>query len=400
MRFSGDYTYVESSRTAQLSDEMIQRILDRYNSELDRIDFNIIYAHLMDLPAKADLLAEWVVKSIAKGKGTTGTINQFENMARFYLNARNTPRFKKAVAAYAEETEMPFNPRNILDFTLYDLEEIHDLYEQPEVHPRVNLLQNKLPEGTSLFYNDGEYQIVEVTSPQSACQLASGTKWCTSDEEKATEYLGEAPLYVIYLRGKKRAQFHVNLSDDDLNGIQLQDLRARNIVPDEALAGVLWKSGLLPTALNSVIERGIDKEFLIFEVEAKTWLRFPVNEMRKFVTKSPYLSLSYATEILDEVFPEGEQAIASKGETSFWYAMDTLKGRFLLGEPAIIRDRSRLYEYLSFLFYRRFGTEEYNSFIDQYGDNPKVRKIIAQYPFNQKSYEEPDESYGQYQEKA
>ena len=62
----------------------------------------------------------------------------------------------------------------------------------------------------------------------------------------------------------------------------------------------------------------------------------------------PYSAYRHALETLNGPFPEGEAIIASNAFWSYKYAENVLKGRFLLGEPAIFADDSTLAGYMAF----------------------------------------------------
>lgn len=53
-------------------------------------------------------------------------------------------------------------------------------------------------EGAERIYEDGRWLVMRVTQGKAACFYARGTKWCTSDEDTADQYIKEGPLYVFY----------------------------------------------------------------------------------------------------------------------------------------------------------------------------------------------------------
>ena len=55
------------------------------------------------------------------------------------------------------------------------------------------------------------------------------------------------------------------------------------------------------------------------------------------LAKHPYYAYMYAHAIMNEPFPEGEDAIATSGEYSYKYASEVLFTRFLKGEEAIMK---------------------------------------------------------------
>jgi hypothetical protein len=376
MLVSLDYTKV---RQAVLSDDVIQKLIDRYpyRGGLGFTDIRKINKYVGEMmphrQGKVDLVTEWIINSLDKGSGRWPEDSSlFINGALFFLARNPEPRFRQAVEVLSEDSGRKFNYKNILNFTLHEIYDLEDIYNAEPVDPKVNRLSKTLPEGAKFIYNGDGYQIVEVTQPEAACLLAKGTRWCTSNEKIAEDYLKGGPLYIIYLNGGKIAQFHANLDNKDFHDIQLMDLRDRPISPDEGLGTALWRSGLLQSILDSAIEMGMDYEFI--EGLTHKWLRFPADDIQKFVVKSPYLSYAYAMDILEEPFPAGERAIARNGDTSFWYAYYMLHGRFPQGEPAIINS-GKVFDYIRFLFTKK--KEEYESFIYQYRDNPVIKKYLS-----------------------
>lgn len=65
--------------------------------------------------------------------------------------------------------------------------------------------------------------------------------------------------------------------------------------------------------------------------------RFPAGELA-IISSPPYTAYTYARDILHAPWPEAEDHIATNTFSSFYYARDVIKGRFLLGEPVIKQD--------------------------------------------------------------
>jgi hypothetical protein len=369
MNLSDTYTWVATSRMAVLSDDVISKISQKYKY-VTPDDIKYISSYLSTYPNKQDLVTEWVAKSVSKGSGRIPEdMTRFVTAANFYFQNVKTDKFKAVVTQENQDKGIQRNPKNILDFTLHDLENIEELFEDPEVDPRANQLGSKLPPGSRIFFNNGTYQIVEVGSPEAACDLARGTKWCTSNNETAAYYLNSNPLYVIYQSGKKIAQLHIGSGVDE---IQLMDLRDRDIIPDPAMANVLHESGLLDDILNTLY---IQYEDVLENPEtAQRWLRFPKEVIETFVSRSPYLSTAYAVNVTGERFPAGEKAISSNADTSLLYATDAIGGRFPLGEKEILNTYNDLFAYMDFL--KTSVPDQFQSFMSQYGDLPRVQATL------------------------
>lgn len=336
------------SRVAILSSQTIGRLIQRYRTSFtkDRVK-EINSLCLKAEPQFGDLFTEWILKSISLGSGRIP-----EDWQRFMVTFRSyisytrplSPRFKAAVDRYNQEHGLHANPKNILDFTLHQLEDVITETNDP-VDPRVNKLERNLPAGARMFYNDGSHQIIEVTEPQAACQLGRGTKWCTSNEAVATDYLSVSPLYIVYRNGKKFAQIHIGMDEEGEiieTPAQLMDLRDRPIVADEDLRIVLLKSGILER-----LEKELDPEIRgdIF-TQFFGSSRFP--EAEPIISRYPGLSYLYANEILRGRFPQGEPAIITEPYTAYLYATNILNKRWLEAESSISRDRTAWLYYVEY----------------------------------------------------
>lgn len=348
------------SRVAVLSDEFIDKLVERYHllNLLPRgkrfdpvVGWNANLAK--EISGKEDLVTEWILKSISEGKGRVDDFHRFAIVARFYFTNYKSDKFKKAAQIVAARHGKTVNPKNLLDFNLYLMEDIRDEFEKQEIDPRVNLLAKKLPDGASMLYNDGICQIVEVTSPEAACDLGRGTKWCTSSEETAEEYLEKEPLYVIYVNGKKTAQLYIGIDP------QLNDLRDRPLgYMTDGLRHGLEKTGLFEKIINSLeanlgeVQYGEAGRQL--EGYSKTLAALvgdhPSSELMSYVADRPALAFLYAYGVLGaERFPQGEQAIATDSLMSLWYAEHIIGGRWKPGEPIIFEEDVYLQDYIDFL---------------------------------------------------
>jgi len=218
-----------------------------------------------------------------------------------------------------------------------------DLFTQEPIDPRVNKLESKLPEGSKMIFNDGDTQVVEVTEPEAACHFGKGTKWCTSDESTAKQYLDSAPLYVIFLKGKKYAQLHLSGTST-----QIMDLRDRPIKIDDQVRAILIKTGFFQKPFEKLAEEGK------WGLESENDLRYAFDDFLPFWTgwvgrkeytgleevlmSSPSLSYAYAHDIVKKRVPELEDIISTNAITSLEYARNVLGNRFELGEEMIIHE--------------------------------------------------------------
>lgn len=355
MNLTFDHTYVR--RVATLPASVIQRFLryygvSRYNDERMRYlivqDMNQQFDTLFG--KKGDLVTEWVLLNWDQGDliWPEDSTRVQQALQIYYLNL-DKEKYKKAILDHMDSEDYSKSEgsinlkqyKNLLSFNLTDIEFINDIYKAPEIDPRVNELQDKLPEGASLIYNNGVYQIVGVDSPQAACMLGRGTKWCTSDPDVALSYLRRSPLYVFYLNGKKIAQLHI-----EEFGIQFMDLRDRDLVVDGGLRKALIESGLMDKIAVQMSKRPNS----ISDQDVSRWFGdTPSSLIENFVYDKPVLAYLYADYILGKRFPRGEPAILTDPWMSYKYARYIIKGRWPEAEPGIIRDKRYLQEYIGFI---------------------------------------------------
>jgi hypothetical protein len=295
-------------------------------------DVEWIYNYFTDVAARPELLTEWVIKLMHDEGASFSDMHHIEEGARFYFEVKSTPKFKRIVNEYNQDNEKNLNPKNILDFSLQDLQNIEDIYKLPEMDPRVRKLNKRLPPGASLVYNDGTYQIVEVTEASAACTLGAGTRWCTKEEDVAEgDYLNEANLYIIYVNGKRTYQLFVPPGDERI--IQLMGERNNPITPDENVSKLLWDAGFLKEILNILNKMGgrILHNYRI----VNRWMKFAPKEAVNYIARLPYLATAYAEWVLGHPWPEAEPAIATSAETALRYVTNVIRRRFPEGEKAI-----------------------------------------------------------------
>jgi hypothetical protein len=350
------------SRIAVLSEEVSQRLIDKYRLGNLKIPDKWMERGVNEwvryisqwfqkgFPGKEDLLTEWMLKCISVGNIRPEDISRFFSAAEFYFNHYKSDRFKREVKDFSDDNGRVINPKNLLDFNLHDMEDIKESFEQLEVDPRVNQLSGKLPEGAKIIYNDGIYQIVEVTHYEAACDLARGTKWCTSDEEIAASYLDIEPLYVVFFKGKKIGQIHAGVD------VQFMDLRDRSITSiSDGLRQALEKSGLLQKLFDSLANNLENDRQLVNDSKMFSTLLGdnPSPQMLDYIASKPAFALLYAYGVLGRKrFVRGEKSIASNPLLSLWYAKYIIGGRWEPGENKILDSSNFKYlgkKYLYFL---------------------------------------------------
>lgn len=360
MLLSTDYT---SLRTAVLTEDVIESLRERYSGikgteshkVLDELpQINRMLSQL--IPGKEDLVTEWILKNLVAGNGLfPDSWDDFVAAATFFFKNYKDPTFKEAVKEYSEDIGKQINPKNLLDFGLYNFEDVQSILQ--ELTEGEKDLPRKLPDGSSMFYNDGSYQIVEVTGKDAACILGRGSRWCTKKRSTSGAYLEEGPLYILYKGGDKVAQIHITKKS-----VELMDLENKPAaVEDEGLRQALINSGLMNLVLKHI---SVDLSEYTFQ---KFLGRKPSPYLDEVCSKDPGLAYLYAG-IMGHRFPEGEPAIIQDTQLLFWYAQYIIQGRFLEAEPLIMQSDELIQDYLSLLRkVSRIGYSEFWKLVNDYG---------------------------------
>lgn len=291
--------------------------------------------------------------------------------ANFFFANSGTPRFREVAARHGF---LPQDPRNLFSYELRYLETIEDeISETPDSaveRQRLNKL-DALPEGAALIYNANGLQIARADSAAAACQLARGTKWCTSNENTANYYLRQAPLYIIYERGKKVMQMHVGN-----DGFQLMDLQDNPVPVDRALFHALEDLELTDEIFQTLMKHpNFDSDGIrMFQSFWNNFSSEVQQELKKTTAVYSDLAITFAR-YTERRFPEGEATIAKDAWDSLMYARTVVHGRFVPGEPAIFRDARTLREYGRFL--DNLPGDEWKSFERDYSTNPMYQHYFG-----------------------
>jgi hypothetical protein len=336
MILSRDYTHI---RLAALPDDTIERFLKQYpyikddGKLLSFADVKQIEAAFATaLPGKEGLVTQWFLTQLNRWTGDIAEgIVHFRNLAVWYFTHNKEDVFRRLVKEHSEVTERFINPKNLLDFTGTDVDYIKNDYEIFEEAGRVNTLPEQLPGGSSLFYDGGQYKIIEVTGSEAACRLGMGTQWCTREEPFAGNYVVQSPLYVIYRDGQKIAQFFAGSSTSGPTRVELKDIKNRPTKPDEGTREALIESGLM----DRILEKAGTGEF-----GEEVFRNFTGSKespyLKRACSQKPWLAYFYAANVVHGRFPEGEPAISKDPEVSLVYTSTIVGGRFPAGEPAIL----------------------------------------------------------------
>ena len=294
--------------------------------------------------AKTDLLAKKYPKipqttldemeavDPARGKSVEWMARQLNSEEIRWPEDQN--RLKKALESFWQIKKSPrtlaqysANP-DLSTYSMGSLKELDDkvrgIVERPEA------LTSEI-KGTQKIYDDGIYSILKPDTPEVACDLAKGTKWCTSDVKNAKSYMGSEGLSVWFKNGKKFAQS---------SGNQFMDLRNEEIEPSPEMGKIYWKLfKKLPHKLSEripEIEGEIAQDMLASLYYARAVLKGRFPEAEPKILENPGAILVYVKEVIKERWSEGERVLKDDPFVAIDYARLIIGGRFPEAEPNIV----------------------------------------------------------------
>src|SRR6516165_10813906 len=86
-------------------------------------------------------------------------------------------------------------------------------------------------EGSRVIYDQDGYRVVQFGGPEmnpkmaieALCMFGAGTKWCTRKSDRATSYLQQGPVYMVFKGTAKVAQVNEDqIQDPENNAINLR----------------------------------------------------------------------------------------------------------------------------------------------------------------------------------
>lgn len=164
------------------------RIIAWLPSELARFrreDDYIYFVSLLDDialvdPSRTGKFSQWILKQLISNRLTAPDDYQKlnETLALFLKIAGR----------------LPVEYRNINFYQNYS--ELFRAVE--EFLPKTRSRQELREIGTNLLFEDDEYRLYELTTPEAAVSVSKNTGWCTCNFDTAREYLAKDHLYIIY----------------------------------------------------------------------------------------------------------------------------------------------------------------------------------------------------------
>ena len=147
----------------------------------------------------------------------------------FYSTIKKNGVLKRLQSVIKEKMDVIKNPMDITTIDRTALQKMVDLVQElTDGNTDSNRKKTTVvkQEGAESIYSDDEWEVVKVLSGAAACYYARGTRWCTSSERTANDYLEDGPLYIVYKEGKPFGQVHfaskqfMDVKDDPIKNIQ------------------------------------------------------------------------------------------------------------------------------------------------------------------------------------
>jgi len=145
-------------------------------------------------PSLAKKYLSWIVRQVQAEqiRFPEDTEKVHEALSKFE-RLKNSPRFQA--------------PKDIGQYRSYgDLADAIDSATGQE--SKKEKVRVKEVEGAQQVYDDGTYQVLKITTPESSAALCHGTDWCVKDPRFSKDYLKDGPLYLILKNGEKYVLAH------------------------------------------------------------------------------------------------------------------------------------------------------------------------------------------------
>jgi len=343
-----DQFFREASPKSDLLAEKYPRIPKETLEAMESID-----------PAKGKSL-EWMARQL-----NSNTIRWPEDSNRLKQALVSFWQIKKSPRKLAQYSANP----DLSTYTMQTLETLDDqvrgVIEKPES-------LTEIPQDTQKIYDDGDISVIKVNTIEAACDLARGTKWCTSDPLEAEDYIkNKGGLYIWFKSGKKFAQS---------SGRTFLGLRDESLEVDAKLGGIFYK--LFKKVPDGISERIPEYEAGLIEDpwEALTYVRklsigrLPAAEAT--ILTEPYAALDYARFVIKERWPEAEPIILTEPDTAYYYVDHVIEDRWPEAEPIILKDALTALLYAKDMMKKRWPEAEPIILKSSYGATMYAQYVI------------------------
>jgi len=315
--------------------EGIERSIHILSKNYD-LDLDLVRSISTEVPEAA---LEWIVKLI-----NIKNIRWSEDKARllsvfeWFKQNKSNSKFQNLVKQDSK------NHKNILDFTLHDLEGYQDKLSVEPIQSKRQQIIDLKKKGSKIIHDENGLKLLKVTDAETMSYYAKGTKWCVSDVATAEQYLANSDGFiVIFINSEKTALY-------DEASKQLRDIKDRLLEIDRELGSKLLNVGI-NIVYGKIIERVPEVEPMILKdannafIYARDVIKGRWSESEAVISKDAKIAYCYVRDVIKSKWPEGEAAISKDAHSSYYYAMDIIKDRWPEGEATIAQNASYAYFY-------------------------------------------------------
>lgn len=128
----------------------------------------------------------------------------------------------------------------------------------------------EIKEGVEEVYNDGEYRVLKCTTPEAVSRFGRGTMWCTTDLEKAEDYLSQGPIFRIFRNGQPYASLsYLGVKDKQDNDFDFtEDRKLKDILNELYQRDIIPKDYFYVVEDLSQIDENMLRNLTDFQLEA------------------------------------------------------------------------------------------------------------------------------------
>jgi hypothetical protein len=177
------------SKSARPSEQKIELMKKQFKLTPEQMELVIA---VDPSPNQSDFV-DWIAKWVSKG----GIVLP-EDTAKIREQLEKFQKLKKSPAFTFNKDLQTYDPATL--FTTLEQAEAAGMGSKKEKQ------RETVRTGADLVVNEGDIKVYEVTTPEAAIELGSGTNWCTANRGMAETYLAKGPLYIFFDAGSAVAQ--------------------------------------------------------------------------------------------------------------------------------------------------------------------------------------------------
>ena len=286
-------------------------------------------------PTKNKEYVQWLVQKYLK--------NEFR--------IEDAPRIKEVLDRFVK-IKNKLQQKDINRYSFHSLEAEMDKHFEHDAKIDIDAASVK---GAKILYNGPLGQLSSPTTKKAACELGSGTKWCTAanNNNMFTYYNSNGPLYIWKDKNGEKFQFHFEtcqfMNDKDAS---ISEEQFKNFYEKNPVTRKLFKH--YETELFSKKKKNASR-YLEKLVQYNCLTDEVLDEAIKHL--DPYQLYELAL-TLKKPLPESESKIASDAEAAYNYAIKVLKKPWPEGEKTILKDR-----HYGVLYRQTFPIGSFKSFL-------------------------------------